>query len=342
MKYISKKSALWLLLLFVAVIVGCVNAILITVNNGDDYSLHKVRLHTLNVWSGEEYARFEVDDGGHRLWFSSWLVIWSNVHDPYDHFDNISGVFVGGGSGHELWSRWFQWIWWWYHNATNVAIDGDIGVIWWWAENQLLKWVILWWYNNKIPNTSARNSVILWWNSSECKAANCVIIWWSKNSAGESSLAFWSGAETENNSFSWNAVNNKERSARIDASGWVLIGTYTGIDGINLVVNGAVKLDSRSFTWVGVKGEIAVVSWCVYAYNGSDWYSVSKWDGCSSGLPVWSCQFGNVILLNGDIIENGGYSEPYDEDCDSKKWDVKCENGNLDWSYIYPYCYKLS
>jgi hypothetical protein len=128
-------------------------------------------------------------------------------------------------------------------------------------------------------------------------------------------LAFWSYAEARyNNSFSWNANNTIDHSARIDALSWVLIGTYTGIDGVNLVVDGAVKIDSRNFTWDGVKWEIAVVNWCFYSYDGNNWQVINKWGGCPSDiLPGWSCVFWNVILLNWESMS--GYSTPYDKDC---------------------------
>jgi len=346
MKHVSKKSALLLFSLVVAVLIGCVNAILITVDNRDNI-LHKIRLHTLNVWSGDEYAKFLVGEDWEWLWFSSWLIIWDNTTLEYSWHVGVfqwwwkDNKFIGTSD-----TGYYIWIWWWSDNEVEVTSSDNYWIVvgWWnWnkAEGNLsvvvgwnrnlannpdwwVWWVVVWWFNNK----ASSQSVVLWWNSNRAK--------W------ESSLAFWySAMANDSNSFSWNAINTKDHSARIDALSWVLIGTYTGIDGVNLVVNGAVKIDSRNFTWDGVKWEIAVVNWCFYSYDGNNWQVINKWGGCPSDfLPDWSCVFWNVILLNWESMS--GYSTPYDKNCNWKKWTVTCDNEELSSIYVYPYCYKLS
>lgn len=339
MKHISKKSALWLFFLAVAVLIWCVNAILITVDN--DYSkLHKIRLHTLNVWTGDYYAKFMVGKDQDVLWFSSWLLIGDTLLDEsWNPVDN-EVVFLWWGKANIFWSKGIAWIGWWSGNQNLIATDNRIWVVWGWGQNEVRDgWVVLWWYNNH----ANQGWVVVWWhdNGKVYSTINSVILWWNKNTAQSSSLAFWSGSVAKNNSFSWNANNTKNRSARIDASNWVLIGTYTGIDGVNLVVDGAMKIDSKSSLWEdGIKGQVVVVNWCFYAYDGHNWHVINKWGWCASdSIPEWSCIFGNVILLHWEAMS--GYFVPFDKDCSSKTWDAVCNNTVLEWA-TYPYCYKLS
>lgn len=323
MKKMSKKSVLlWLVLLWTVALIWFVSALVINID--DSIDLHKVRLHSLYLWSGDEesdYAKIYMDGDEAVLRIWSWLMIW--------------GLDVGvawGGTGNKIdWdnSDFIKVIgWWWWLN--NYVLGEDWGAVVWWYDNEANAWwVVVWWYENRA------------WDST--------VIWWFNNVADNYSLVFWSDAAANYNSFSWNtdmrwSISN---AASISAKSWVLIWTYAPITGVNLVVSWAVKFGWEEINeWdSGYRGEIRAVSWCFYAYDGASWHVINDWDISSCGNFMnmeWACKFGNVWYLSWDTVL--WYEEPYSSDCTPLaarcKWGkFYKEPGLSEEVNIYPYCY---
>ena len=321
MKKMSKKSVLlWLVLLWTVALVWFVSALVINID--DSIELHKVRLHSLYLWSGDEesdYAKvyMDIDESVLRIW--SWLMIWG------------LDVGVAWGSG--------NWI---YDDNSDF-----MKVIGWWERNGVIgeMWVVVWWYANEANAWWA----IVWWYGNN--AVDSTVVWWFNNYAENYSLVFWSGAQAYNYSFSWNTNMltsgfPSSSSASISAKSWVLIWTYTPITGVNLVVSWVVK-----FGWEEInewdsdyRGEIRAVSWCFYAYDGASWHVINEWDisNCGDVWIEWTCKFGNIRMLNWQTLT--WYKQPYAESCVEKQ--VTCSESKLYLDSIegvyYPYCYEYS
>ena len=305
MKKISKKSILsWLALLWVTLIIWFVNALLIDIDNSVD--LPNVRFHSLFLWSSS-LLYMSGDSKALRIW--SWLMFW--------------GLDVGIG--------------WWSGNKIMNGVN-PTKVIGWWEDNHSYEWVVVWWFHNE-----ANNWVVVWWF--ENQATESTILGWLNNrTLLGNSLAFWSGALAYEYWFSWNSdISDESKMARIDAESGVLIWTYNPVTGVNLVVNWAVKIWWKKIEEGGVKGEIRAVSWCYYAFDGSNWHVINDWDitDCGEFGLDWACKFGNVLYSSGEVVI--GYTEPYALECVKIAW--QCIWWSIfSWSEIlniYPYCYEL-
>lgn len=355
MKNMLKNSALlWLLLLAAIATVAFVKAEEppLTINPAllDDY-LQKVRLHTLLLWS-EEQARLDVNNKGQlQIW--SGMVVWNSGNTVTS--DESSLVVIGWGDSNTI---------------NGKSISAGIG----WGRNNSVwysKAVIAGWDSN---SATWKNAIIVGWDSNKASTwgvvvwgkANwaydewAVVVWGNGNKAWKNSLALWQNSETQEGSFWWNG-NADANSAYVYASGWTLIGTYTGINGVNLVVAGAVKIEWKpSLTSSPVKWEIRSVNGCIYANDGQGRHVITRTNPSSSCNDAeWlskSCNWGNTVVWGGDIIT--GYQYSYAPNASASS----CVAKSLvcyDWTFYvktwantpdfskpaggyYPYCYKIN
>ena len=234
MKHILRKSALlwlcWLVAFVMAAFVKAENIPLtIDLDSINDY-LQKVRFHTLMLWSWEEVElKLSTDEKKLNIW--KWLVV-----GKASSVSNSSSYVIIG---------------WWENNSING--NASYGGIAWGRDNKVQNesTVIGGWASN---SATWKNAVIVGWDSNGAKSLGVVVwgkmnvsdewwvvLWWSNNTAKKNSLALWQNAQWNDGSFGWNA-NASANSARIDASAWVLIGTYQKKAGVNVVVDGAVQV----------------------------------------------------------------------------------------------------
>ena len=265
-----------------------------------------------------------------QLVITDWIVVWDSTSQSRSPASSVGwwNMNTIGENSSYAWIAWWHWnrisswensiIGWWMNNTVGGS---NAIVVWWEANSVLERWNVVWWY----------------WNSAE---NNWVVLWWSDNIASDNSLVLWANAVWAWKSFSWNA-SAWYHAARIDASNWVLIWTTQPLTGVNLVVNGAVKLwGTNSVT--GVAWEIKVVNWCFYAYDWVAWHVMNRnstWE-CND-LPVSQiCKFGNVELQEWDVVI--AYKATISPTCEYAE--VTCTNWEFvdaGWNtdYKYPYCY---
>ena len=335
MKIKTKKNYLLGILLSAFLIIWIINITNGEPNvintNPDSSKLHTASLRSLflgdsDVDTGFSWMRV-------NTWWSSldilnWLIVWSD--NSVSQWSKM--VVIGWGRGNSV-------------NASNAgiawgsgnAVDGENWAIGWWLWN-MGKWIIAWGNNNKIDDVLW---VILWWFKNISKGG--IVLWGSGNMAWENSMAFWQNAKWDKNSFAWNA-HALQNSARIDASGWMLIGTYSPVSWVYLVVSGSVKLWSGKFdsttwwVWVNENG-------CIKASDGDSLYTLGRSSESVCGVDS-GCQFGTTILHNGDKVT--AYTVSYAKKCEDIAQTVTCKgwkfynSGGSIMNVVYPYCYDLS
>lgn len=256
------------------------------------------------IWDSSSLSQSTATSIG---WWRNNIIYWDSTN---------AGIAWWQGNSISLWEN--STIWWWMSNT----IEWRWAVIAWWEENMWFEgWSVVWWR----------------WNSAN---SGWVVLWWMYNKAWVNSLALWSNASWNYNSFAWSATTDVN-SARIDANNWILIWTTDVVSWVNLVVNWGIKLWWNSeVDWIA--WEIKVVNWCFYAYDWTTWHLINRnttWD-CSD-FEVWKiCKFWNVELQEWDVVT--AYNKTISTWCESKI--VTC----LDWKlvdeswgeeYKYPYCY---
>ena len=372
MKSILKKSALWCVFWLMAIIVvNFVKAEVFTIptNLSDDY-LQKVRLHTLLLWRDDSVinnVKLEISKYWEKLYmnFGRGLVVGkSSIISDTAHSEYVV-------------------IWWWEGNTidgdsesagiagwkNNTAV-GDSAVVGWWWSNKA------WWANAVVAGWNSNNAnvggVVAWWQINTAYQWG-VILWWTNNKAAKNSLALWSYAESQEGAFWWNATAS-ENSAYINATNWTLVGTYQKIDGVNLVVDGAVQFEWKyPLITDAVKWEIRAVNGCLYAYDGNGthwWHVITRWvesDNCGAAV-AWlskSCPFWDTFIWEWDIEIAYKYSYVPTK-TDGSTWSpvtscsaglayIICYDGNLyevqngnepdltkNANGYYPYCYKMN
>lgn len=295
---------------------------------------HVSRLHSLYLWRSS-FAGMIADSW--RLNITNGLVVWNS---------SVGSVMVTVGWGIDNGigssSQWAGIAGW---QQNNIQSDSAYSVIGGWKLNNV-KWknaVIAWWESNIASDSGA---VVLWWNGNESSSQYGMVFGGSGNKAlWAYSFVLWEGAVWQQWSFAWNGEATQD-SARIDASNWILIGTYDVVDGVNLVVNWAIKIGGD--TWaLSMAWEIRMVSGCFYAYDWAYWHVVNQSaTGCDtiSTMPVAkTCKFGNVELQAWDKVT--AYKTKISTNCDSEKSEeAVCDP--TDWKvkvgadeYPYPYCY---
>lgn len=299
----------------------------ITINPTASSFEHVARLHSIYF-----------DHTNSKTWIKAWewklnVLNWLAVSE--DGTANVSAssklVIIGWWSGNAVdWSN--SWIGWWKSNKINGI--NNIAAIGWGVQNTT-NWnysVVAWGYGN----TANDWGVVIWWSESKANG-NGVALGGNKNTANDNSLALWKNATAGTNSFAWNASVGDNR-ARINATKWVLIWTYTPVTWAKLVVNWPIKLnDIGDSTWI--KWEINVKWGCIYAYY-ADWTKHVL--GRASWVSCWernTCKFGRTILQDWDKVK--AYRNSFATNCGTPT-EVTCNNWTFSPAgYVYPYCYSL-
>lgn len=190
----------------IAWIINITNGITINTQNIPQKNLHRISLFSLFLSNNDEDpARISVTTWWENLDILNWLII------------NNNSAWVAGWTWNKV-----QW--------ENWAIG-------WWKSNRVkwTNWVVAGWYNN-----NSNGWIILWWNSNT-SSKGWIVLWGQDNTANDHSIALWENANWKLYSFAWNG-EAPEYSARINASGGMLIWTYTPIPWVSLVVSWATKL----------------------------------------------------------------------------------------------------
>ena len=350
MKHTSKKYSLLLCRLGVigllAVFVGAVNAIQIwwkTVEIPSSIQHHTSRLHSLFVWNGSTSAWLIATED--RLNISNGLILGDGSSDS-------SKTTIAWGLTNKIWSNSSNsWIAWWQNNE----LSGTNSVIGWWIGNKIgegdgfaNKAVIAWGEGNQIlpptSNTITDPSVVVWWYDN--KSQNWWTVLWGAGNTAKwiNNLVLWQNAEGGNWSFAWN-WKAEQFSAYIWAENWILIGTNEHKDGINLVINWAMKIWWDN-TAAAVAWEMRVVNGCFYAYDWEYRHVITQSaaeDNCDDFENISKpCLFGNVCLDTWDkamaypqrVASNCG--TPQEVVCEAD-WKVRKAGSSLDW---YAYCYE--
>lgn len=337
---LNKFGLLWLcLLLSVFAVKSIVNAADLGVTIDRLYPArvwYKSVLHTLNLWElWGTTATLKATDW--KLKFTNWLVVWnaSNV-------GNSQYAVIGGGNGNKILNnKDYAGIWW---GGSNEA-SAKYAVIWWGNTNKA-NWenaVVVGWDHN----TSAGWSVVVWWKWNSAVDGG-IVLWWEGNTWRPNSLALGKNATSNEGSFAWNWTASED-SAYINASNGTLINTTTPIAWVNLVVDGAVKVEWNT-TDAWVYWEIRYVGGCFYWYDGSKWHVMNRWNdknnnnecGAFPGTTAKFCYFGNTILWDSDTAI--AYKNPYSTNCNAStnRKTVTCINWSLSPSwYTHPYCYPI-
>ncbi len=293
---------------------------------------HVARLYKLTLSGVDTNVQLNINSSNKQLDITNGIVVWESSYSKSD----LSSVWWWTENKIEEGSN-YAWIAWW----TNNKIQGAESVIWWWKENTI-NWsnaVIAWGQKNSAGN----NWVVAWWNNNSA-SDNGIALWWQSNNADENSLVMWSWAGWRH-AFARNAQANDD-AARIDTKNGVLIGTTEGIQWVNLVVSGAVKIAWNIYDeWQA--WEIRVVSGCFYAHDWKYWHVISQTNdpdtNCTWFVSTEPCKFGNVYLQQWDQVT--GYNAKISSHCDGKK--VVCSGGVLvrlgtnDATYSNPYCHKI-
>ena len=216
----------------------------------------------------------------------------------------------------------------------------------WWGNTNKANWenaVVVGWDHN----TSAGWSVVVWWKWNNAVDGG-IVLWWEGNTWRPNSLALGKNATSNEGSFAWNWTASED-SAYINASNGTLINTTTPIAWVNLVVDGAVKVEWNT-TDAWVYWEIRYVGGCFYWYDGSKWHVMNRWNdrnnnnecGAFPSTTAKFCYFGNTILWDGDTAI--AYQNPYSTNCSAStnRKTVTCINWSLSPSwYTHPYCYPI-
>ncbi len=335
---LNKFWLLWLCLLlsiFVLKAVSAADDATVTIDPTAPAKVwYRSTLHTLNLWSLTNFATLQ--ESNWRMRFTNWLVAWKD-----SSVWNSSHAVIG----------WWEWnqilnnanyagIWWWRSNK----VYGNYGVVWWWESNQA-NWVnvvVVWWREN----IAQESSVVVWWYKNK-GIGGWVVLWWNANTGHKNSLAFGQKAIAKEWAFAWNTTA-EQNAAKVNASNWILIGTTNKIDWVNLVVDGAVKVEWDQGA-TPIKWEIRYVGNCFYWYDGSVWHVLNRWNdknnnnecGAFSTTTAKYCEFGNTILWDWDY--GTGYSRPNATNCNSyKNTRVTCNAWILTPStHKYPYCYTI-
>lgn len=316
---LSRFWLLWLCLILSFSIINTVKGVDtgVVINPSEPMAIwYKSRLHTLRLWSETSNSTLKVANW--KLKFTNGLVAWQ---DPIVG-NNAQYAVIWWWKSNKIGNNNYAWIWWWESNTA----DGEYAVIWWWKRNTA-QWnnaVIVGWELNQADALS----VVVWGNKN--KALNWgVVLGWQNNTGYKNSLALGNNSTANEGSFAWNGTA-REDSARVNASNWILIGTTTKIDGVNLVVNGAVRVWwNNDVIWT--KWEIRYASGCFYVFDGEKWHIMNRWneknenditgtnDECKA-FPTESvakyCEFGNTILWEWDNAN--GYVHPNDVTCTSR------------------------
>ena len=330
---------------FLSVAFNVTNGGTITITPSDLLNPHRVRLKSLNL------SRNLQDTGYYELavrWLDSFdILTWLVVGSGTTSITGGAAVMVGWWDNNHINLSDSAWIVWWWDNKINNSQDA---VIWGGYKNEIAwkKSVVWGWYHN-IGNSDGW--IILGWDNNYLFSSS-IVLWWQWHYASNANNNLLLGKNTNINnierSFVWGGEDDScqpsaNESATLCAPKWILIWTYNGITGVNLVVNGAVKIGSAEL-WEWSAWEIKMINWCFYAYNGSRWYvfgKSSKASGICNAVTLGkTCKFGKIELQEWDVVV--GYSVPYANDCKSvEKRNVKCLSS---WSLsenVYSYCYKM-
>ena len=312
---------------------------------------HTSRLHTLNLWQMDGTKgtlQVKEDDWKKRLQFTNWLIVWKT---STTHTVGADKAVIGWWEKNTV-SADYAWIGWGQENKAKSSYD----LIWWWYNNEA-NWVnavIVWWNSNGVR----ANSVVVWWNSNEGIDWG-VVLWWKDNDAYNNSLALGYNATWRPNSFAWNGEAGLN-SGYIKAESWILIGTTSPINWVNLVVNGGVKVawknNGNAYKW-----EIRYVWGCFYAFDGDKWHIINRGtekaendadtannrcEGFNTDLVAQYCKFGNTVVWHNDTVKAFAKSHVVaPETC--TKVTLTCRNGDLRVSNTqkannyYAYCYQI-
>ena len=329
MKHTLNSSRLvWFVVLWALVLLFAGTANGLEIKKLNAVSEHISRLHSLYLWDGSSFAGMITRD--RHLNITNGLVVGNGSVGS-----NMATVAWGVGNGIGSNSQW-AWI---AGGEWNSIQWGANSVIGWWKSN-VIGWnnaVVVGWENNQWTSAGA---VVVGWNGNTSSNDGWVAFGGSGNTAlWASSLVLWEGAKWQKWSFAWNGEAGQD-SARIEASNWILVGTYDTVTGVNLVVKWAMKIggdtSSASAAW-----EIRMVDGCFYAYDGVYWHVVnqsSTW--CTAITTAKTCKFGNVELQAWDTVT--AYKVPISSDCSAESAAVTCNNWELKVGgveYKYPYCY---
>ena len=343
---VNKFWLLWLcLLLSVFAIRSMVNAADSGVRMDPTYPArvwYRSVLHTLNLWDlWWTTATLHTDADIWKLEFSNGLVVW----DSQTVGAGINNAVIGWGKGNTV-SANYAAVGWWESNVANAKY----AVVWWGKENRA-NWqnaVVVGWNNN----IAAGWSVVVWWEWNRAEDG-WVVLWWKSNISHSNSLALWQNATSNEGSFIWNWSETRKiaenNSVNIYTTNWTLVGTTTPINWVNLVVNGAVKVEWNT-TDAWVYWEIRNVGGCFYWFDGEKWHVMNRWndinnnDECDAfpSNTAKFCYFGNTILWDGDTTT--AYTQPYGTGtrCNSVyKKTIKCNGVKDSLLSYYPYCYTI-
>lgn len=311
---------------------------------------HIVRLKELYLWTTDDSAWLSPSQNSNVLDIKNGLV----VHGGTVNVSSSSQlVVIGWWDGNQIWAL-KSWIVWW---DTNIIWSND-SVIGGWKQNTVLwdngNWVIGW----GDMNNAWDGGVVVGWHANSSSYTGTVVLWWYANVAEwENGLLMWTNARWATQAFSWSDGTETEwateKSARIDASNGLLIGTYNKKDWINVVVNGYAQVGNRTVDTEFVSWEIMEKNGCFYAYDWEKWHIMwknSTVSGCDDAALADTiskpCQFGWMKLQHGDKVT--GYSKPYAVNCEEfKKENVECKwwqlvVGNAPTEYTYSYCYNIT
>ena len=330
----KSKTNLFLVALLSGMLVvlmsSVVKATTITTIINTSSATHILKLYQLFLWNDEEYT---VGAGSENLIINKWLIVWSGNRSQ------SNGVIVWWANNLIGDSSDYSSIAWWSGNKINW---GNSIILWW--EGNYLQWsgyMIVWWAFNSVYGSW----IVLWWYWNS--ATWWVVLWWVHNNAAENSISMWSNTNWSANSFAWSATPAYD-SAEIGARSWLLIGAGESIDGVSLVVSGAVKVGWNSTTTnKALSWEIRFVgNNCFYTYDGTGWHvmtTLTWW--CTSIATKKSCAWGKVTLQHGDKVN--GYEKPYslNNDCGAPIT-LYCFNGTVkeaesDTKTYSPYCYNM-
>ena len=357
MKAVSKLSYIFGgLVLWGAFVVGVVNivqwaamSIKTIIDEAENkYEPHRVYLRHLYLWTWEDFSNY--------AWLSAWennlnilngIIVWE-----WESVDNNSLlVAIWWWSDNTIKSS-FAWIAGWQSN--EIQTSSLYSVIGWWSSNTVngKNGVIAWWEWNKVDSEWG---VIVWWENNTVNGEYWVVAWGLHNSAWKDGLVFGQHSSGGERAFSWNdrdmweeELNIKSNSAYVWASSWFLIWTYESKSGVNLVVNGAVRIWWEKNKW-WTEWEIRVIDGCFYGYYDGKWSilweSSEVSQNCNELNVAATCEFWNTRLWEWDIVD--GYSKPYANNCISIAVQCNSEgkivpaNGSEASEKYYPYCYNL-
>lgn len=320
MKKGIRLVGVWALLLWGILFVSALDIIPLSLS-----SMHNAWFHTLHLNNWEEPT---VIVTGGNLNVLNWIIVWMNSASTLQ----VSTLWWSGhlisGSGNN------SWIWWWESNIVNWKES----IIWWWIWNVVADGALIAGGEN---NKALDWGVIVWW-ANNVSSKNGLILGWSGNSVWEKGIVIGNEASAWKESFSWDAENNITYSAKIDAKNGILIGATQSISGVNLIVNGAVKIswdkDSYSITW-----EFREINGCFYAYDGEYRHILNQDSSCNLLWTAQYCQFGNVQLKEGDKVY--AYKDWFADVCEKQLvtcrwWKLVSDNGSFS-DYSKSWCYEL-